>query len=106
PDVLERFYPTADLAFGVLGTELWSPAGLAFAAKAMRRLGRAGGLAFLGEVLQSSRSRLEPTFASERAHGVLAPWVVHTGLGPDQAASGFMTQVIAVAVQEGGIPIP
>jgi phytoene dehydrogenase-like protein len=106
PGVLERFLPNADLAFGVLGTELWSAAGLALAAKAMRRLGRAGGVAFLGEVLQSSRDWLETTFASERAHGVLAPWVLHTGLGPDQATSGFMTQVIAVAVQEGGMPIP
>src|SRR5205814_8470271 len=88
------------------GTGLWSPAGLALAAKAVRRLGRAGGLAFLGEVLQSSRDWLETTFASERAYGVLAPWVLHTGLGPDQATSGFMTQVIAVAVQEGGMPVP
>lgn len=106
PGVLERFFPNADLAFGVLGTELWSPAGLALAAKAVRRFGRAGALAFLGDVLQSSRDWLETTFASERAHGALAPWVLHTGLGPDQAASGFMTQVIAVAVQEGGMPIP
>ena len=58
------------------------------------------------------RAGLEPrladatTFASERAHGLLAPWVLHTGLGPDAAASGFMTQVIGVAVQEGGMPIP
>jgi len=106
PGVLERFFPNADLAFGVLSTELWSPAGLALAAKAVRRFGRAGALAFLGDVLQSSRDWLETTFASERAHGALAPWVLHTGLGPDQAASGFMTQVIAVAVQEGGMPIP
>jgi len=106
PGVLERFFPNADLAFGVLGTELWSPAGLALAGKAVRRFGRAGALAFLGDVLQSSRDWLETTFASERAHGVLAPWVLHTGLGPDQATSGFMTQVIAVAVQEGGMPIP
>src|SRR5579884_2396375 len=41
PGVLERFFPNADLAFGVLGTELWSPAGLALALKALRRLGRA-----------------------------------------------------------------
>jgi len=106
PGALERFLPNADLAFGVLGTELWSPAGLALGAKAVRRLGRAGSLAFLGEVLQSSRDWLETTFSSERAHGVLAPWVLHTGLGPDQATSGFMTQVIAVAVQEGGMPVP
>ena len=106
PEVLERFLPNADLAFGVLGTELWSPAGLALGAKAVRRLGRAGAAAFLGEVLQSSRDWLETTFASTRAHGLLAPWVLHTGLGPDQATSGFMTQVIAVAVQEGGMPVP
>ena len=104
--VLERFFPNADLAFGVLGTELWSGAGVALGAKALRRFGRTGAAAFAGELLQTSRDWLEETFASERAHGVLAPWVLHTGLGPDAAASGFMTQVIAVAVQEGGMPIP
>src|SRR5436305_10098880 len=35
PGMLERFVPNADLAFGVLGTELWSPAGVALAAKAV-----------------------------------------------------------------------
>ena len=104
--MLERFFPNADLAFGLLGTELWSVAGLALALKAYRRLGRAGAAAFTGELLQSSRDWLAQTFSSERAHGVLAPWVLHTGLGPDAASSGFMTQVIAVAVQEGGMPIP
>jgi len=106
PGVLERFFPNADLAFGLLGTELWSAAGLQLAGKAYRRLGRAGVAAFAGDLLVSSRDWLETTFASDRAHGVLAPWVLHTGLGPDAAASGFMTQVIAVAVQEGGMPIP
>src|SRR5947199_9075699 len=104
--VLERFFPNADLAFGVLGTELWSASGLALGSKAFRRLGRAGAAAFTGELLQTSRDWLETTFASERAHGLLAPWVLHTGLGPDAAGSGFMTQVIGFALQEGGMPIP
>ena len=90
----------------MLGTELWSRAGLALGAKAVRRLGRRGAPEFAGGLLVSSRDWLETTFASERAHGLLAPWVLHTGLGPDAAASGFMTQVIAVAVQEGGMPVP
>jgi phytoene dehydrogenase-like protein len=106
PGVLERFFPNADLAYGVLGTELWGRAGLGLALKAYRRLGRGGTAAFTGELLQTSRDWLTTTFASGRAHGLLAPWVLHTGLGPDAAASGFMTQVIAVAVQEGGMPIP
>ena len=106
PGVLAKFFPNADLAFDVLGTELWSGAGLALGSKALRRLGRAGLAGFTAEMLQTSRDWLETTFASERAHGLLAPWVLHTGLGPDAATSGFMTQVIAVAVQEGGMPIP
>jgi phytoene dehydrogenase-like protein len=104
--MLAEFFPNADLAFGVLGTELWSRAGLALGTKAVRRLGRRGAAELVGRMLISSRDWLGETFASERAHGLLAPWVLHTGLGPDAAASGFMTQVIAVAVQEGGMPVP
>jgi phytoene dehydrogenase-like protein len=105
-EALDGFLPNADLSFGLLGTELWSGAGAALAAKATRRLGRRGLAEFAGNVLSSSRDWLEDTFASERAHGLLAPWVLHTGLGPDAASSGFMTQVIAVAIQEGGMPVP
>jgi phytoene dehydrogenase-like protein len=103
---LESFLPNADLAFGVFGTELWSTAGLALGARAYRRLGRREAAEFVGELLVSSRDWLTETFQSERAQGLLAPWVLHTGLGVDAAASGFMTQVIAVAVQDGGMPIP
>jgi phytoene dehydrogenase-like protein len=103
---VDSFLPNADLAFGVLGTELWSREGLKLGLKAYRRLGRQGAAEFTGNVLASSRDWLTQTFDSERAHGVLAPWVLHTGLGPDAAGSGFMTQVIGVAVQEGGMPIP
>src|SRR4029078_8538945 len=96
----------AELVFGVLGTELWSSAGLGLGAKPYRRLGRRRLTEFGAEVVQSSRDWLTMTFASERAHGLLAPWVLHTGLGPDAAASGYMASVIGVAVQEGGLHIP
>ena len=104
--VVEEFMPNADLSFGLLGTELWSRAGASLGAKAVRRFGRTGSAEFAGNVLISSRDWLTSTFASERVHGLLAPWVLHTGLGPDQASSGFMTQVIAVAVELGGMPVP
>jgi phytoene dehydrogenase-like protein len=63
-------------------------------------------LAFAGRMLVTCRDWLDETFASTRAHGLLAPWVLHTGLGPDAAGSGFMTQVIAVAIELGGMPVP
>jgi phytoene dehydrogenase-like protein len=96
----------AELVFGVLGTELWSSAGAGLALSAYRRLGRRGLAAFGAEVVQSSRDWLQTTFRSERVHGLLAPWVLHTGLGPDAAASGFMTRVIAFAIEAGGMPVP
>jgi phytoene dehydrogenase-like protein len=104
--MLGEFFPNADLAFGILGTELWSRQGAGLGLKAVRRLGRQGAAEFTGRLLISARDWLETAFGSGRAHGLLAPWVLHTGLGPDAAASGYMAQVIAVAVQEGGMPIP
>jgi phytoene dehydrogenase-like protein len=105
-EVVDSFMPNADLAFGLLGAELWSGAGLQLGLRAYRRFGREGLLEFSGSVLATCRDWLGDTFRSEAVHGLLAPWVLHTGLGPDQAASGFMTQVIAVALQLGGMPVP
>jgi phytoene dehydrogenase-like protein len=102
----EEFMAHADLSFGVLGTELWSGAGLGLGRRMFRRLGRRGLLEFAGHALGTCRDWTAATFRSEQAHGLLAPWVLHTGLGPDNAVSGFMTQVIACAVQLGGMPVP
>jgi phytoene dehydrogenase-like protein len=104
--MFDGFMTNADLSFGVLGTELWSPGGLTLGRQALRRFGRRGALEFVGNLLVSCRDWLGETFESDAAHGLLAPWVLHTGLGPDQATSGYMTQVIACALQLGGMPVP
>ena len=102
----ESFMAGIDFSFGVLGTELWSGAGLGLAQRMLRRLGRRGALEFAGHALSTCRDWTTSTFVSDRAHGLLAPWVLHTGLGPESAVSGFMTQVIACAIQLGGMPVP
>jgi len=102
----DEFMANADLSFGVLGTELWSAGGLGLGQKMLRRFGRHGLLEFAGHALSTCRDWTTSTFRAPEAHGLLAPWVLHTGLGPDNAVSGFMTQVIACAVQLGGMPVP
>src|ERR687898_1761193 len=102
----DQFMAGADVAFGVLGSELWSGEGLSLGRKAYRHFGRRGLVEFAGHSLLSARDWLTDTFDRAQAHGLLAPWVLHTGLGPDQAMSGFMTQVIACALQLGGMPVP
>src|SRR5439155_14860800 len=57
-------------------------------------------------MLVSARDWLTETFDDERARGLLAPWVLHAGLGPDAASSGFMAQVVGVAIEFGGMPVP
>ena len=90
----------------MLSTELWSRDGAKLGAKALRRLGRRGLVEFAGNVLSSCRDWTAETFEDERVHGLFAPWVLHTGLGPDSASSGFMAQVIGVAIELGGMPVP
>ncbi len=103
---VSEFLPNADLAFGVLGTELWSRDGARLGWKALRRLGARGLVEFTGNMLASCRDWTRETFEDERAWGIFAPWVLHTGLGPDAASSGFMAQVIGVAIELGGMPVP
>jgi phytoene dehydrogenase-like protein len=103
---VESFLGKAELAFGLLGTELWSWDGAKLAAKWLRRMRVRGSLEFGAELLSTSRDWLTQTFQSPRIHGLFAPWVLHTGLGPDAASSGFMNKLIAVALQLGGMPVP
>ena len=104
--MFDELMANADFAFGVLSDRAVVGRGPRLAAKAYRRLGRRGLVEFSGTVLANARDWLGATFPSERTHGLLAPWVLHTGLGPDAASSGFMCQVIAGALQLGGMPVP
>ncbi len=100
------FMGKADIAFGLLGTELWSWKGAQLIAKGVRRWRTRGAFEFGAELLSTSRDWLTGNFSSPKVHGLLAPWVLHTGLGPDSATSGFMNKLIAVALQLGGMPVP
>ena len=68
--------------------------------------GGAGSSSSPGTSSSSCRDWTAETFEDERVHGLFAPWVLHTGLGPDAASSGFMAQVIGVAIELGGMPVP
>src|SRR3954449_5175057 len=60
-DLIAGFMPNADLAFGLLGTEIWSTKGMALGGKAVRRLGRQGVHEFGGNLLVSGRDWLSGT---------------------------------------------
>jgi phytoene dehydrogenase-like protein len=95
----------AGLLFGLLGGSLWSyPTAKLLAGDAWRR-GPRGLAGFLGEALAPARGWLESTYQSETVKALWAPWVLHAGLGPEDAFSGQIAKVIAFALEAAGAPI-
>lgn len=52
-----------------------------------------------------ARGWLESTYRSETIRALWAPWVLHAGLGPEDAFSGQIAKVIAFALEAAGAPI-
>ena len=69
------------------------------------RRGLRGLATFFGESLGTARGWLETRFQSDLVRALFAPWVLHTGLGPESAYSGEMAKVIAFALEVAGSPI-
>lgn len=103
---LEDFGKKADLGFTALGTELWSAGGVRLAAQAALRYGFGGSVELSAEALEPGRAWLGRTFAGPAPGAVLAPWLNHNGMGPDDAASGFVLKLLAASLVEGGCPVP
>ncbi|PTE10248.1 phytoene desaturase family protein [Mesorhizobium helmanticense] len=95
----------AGLLFGLLGGSLWSyPTTRLMAGEAWRR-GPRNLAAFLGDALAPARGWLENSYQSETARALWAPWVLHAGLGPEDAFSSQIAKVIAFALEAAGAPI-
>ena len=95
----------AELAFGLLGQELWSFKMARTLFGQGRRRGWRELAAFIGESLEPARPWLERTFSSELARALVSPWMLHVGLRPDDAYSAVMSKVILAALEMGGMPV-
>jgi len=103
--VMDAMGADAPFVFGLLGGSLWSRATAKLIAQQAWKRGPRGLAAFFGEALGTARAWLETDFRSEVTQALWAPWVLHTGLGPESAYSGMMGKVIAFAIEAAGAPI-
>jgi phytoene dehydrogenase-like protein len=101
---MDRMGADAPFLFVLLGGSLWSGTMLRIVVREAWRRGFRGLAAFFGDALGNARSWLEG-YRSEEFRALLAPWVLHTGLGPESAYSGQMAKVIAFAIEAAGAPI-
>jgi phytoene dehydrogenase-like protein len=95
----------APFLFSLLGGSLWSSGIAKTLARELWRRGPRNLAAWFGEALAPARGYLETTYRSDAVHDLWAPWVLHTGLGPESAYSAEMVKVIAFAVEAAGCPI-
>jgi len=102
---MDRLGADAPFLFSLLGGSLWSGGMLKTMLKEAWKRGPRGLATFFGEALQTARAHLETTYRSEVSQALWAPWVLHTGLGPEAAYSGQMAKVIGFAVEAAGCPI-
>lgn len=95
----------APFLFALLGGSLWSWGMARTVAREAWRRGPRGLAAFFGEALDTARGWLEQGYGSEPFRALMAPWVLHCGLGPEAAVSGQMARVVAFALEAAGAPV-
>lgn len=99
------FGEDASLTFGLLGERPYGWKMLRLLWSEWRRRGTDGLASFAGDALENFRRWSERTLRSDLAKAAIAPWTLHTGLGPDDACSALIGKLTFAAVIAGGMPV-
>ena len=102
---MEEVARDAPLIFTILTQEPWSWTTAKALATELYRRGPRGLAAFFGDALPNARCWLEREFRSDLVRALIAPWILHTGLGPDDAMSALMAKVILFTLEAAGNPV-
>lgn len=103
--LLKEFEPFAGPVFGLFGADLSDP----HSSTTIERLLRdpdGSYSEFAHLFTRTARDLLEQRFRSPVLRGMLAPWAVHLGRGPDDANSALWTILVLLALTGAGMPIP
>lgn len=101
----QLFQQDAPLTFGLLGNSpySWKLGKLLFSE--WRSRGVNGLVQYASDSLESFRRWADRELQSDFARALIAPWVLHTGLGPDEASSALIGKLTFAAVVAGGMPV-
>ncbi|WP_237387416.1 phytoene desaturase family protein [Xenorhabdus sp. Sc-CR9] len=95
----------AGLLFGLLGQNPYGLGTLKLLFSEWRKRGIDGLVEFAGNSLETFRRWSERELQSDFNCALIAPWVLHTGLGPDDAGSALIGKLTFAAVLAGGMPV-
>ncbi len=99
------FGPDAALTFGLLSQNPYGWAMLKLLFGQWRKRGTDGLAAFAADALETFRRWSARTLRSDLARALIAPWVLHAGLGPDDAGSALIGKLTFASVVSGGMPV-
>ena len=94
----------AELMFGLLGREPASIGAAKLVGQAVLRRGGSNMAQFASETMMTVRDWLDQSFESDLVKGLIAPWVLHVGLGPESAMSAAMARIVMFSLEMVGIP--
>ncbi len=104
--MLDDLGRNAGTVFGAFGAELRSFGEVAKIAFGAVRRGRFSGTeAFVRDSVMSGRNYVRSRFDGWEADQLWSPWLLHAGLGPDQATGGVMLPVMAMSMHGFGLPV-
>ncbi|AOM41449.1 phytoene desaturase family protein [Xenorhabdus hominickii] len=95
----------AALNFGLLGNDPYGLEIFKLLFSEWRKRGIDGLTAFASHSLETFRRWSERELQSDFSRALIAPWVLHTGLGPDDASSALIGKLTFAAVVAGGMPV-
>lgn len=101
---MKEIEDNAPLIFGLLGQEPRSSATMGLLGRSLWRHKLGGLTALGGDFLRPMRGWLEQDFGSDLARALIAPWILHTGLGPEAPLSALMGKLILFTLEAVGIP--
>lgn len=103
--LLKEFEPLVGPVFGLFAADLSTPD----SAKIIHHLmhdSNSSYSTFAQLFTLTARDLLEQRFDSPVLRGMLAPWAIHLGRGPDDANSALWVILVLVALMMAGMPIP
>ncbi len=101
----DLFGRDAALTFGLLGGDPYGWPLVKLLWSEWRKRGVDGLMAFAGGAMENFRRWSQRSLKSDVSRAVMAPWTLHSGLGPDDATSALIGKLTFAAVVSGGMPV-
>ncbi|HZD66200.1 MAG TPA: NAD(P)/FAD-dependent oxidoreductase, partial [Acidimicrobiales bacterium] len=99
-------FSTHGAAIGrLMGSELRSWETLSQVARLGARLGWRASLDVGAQAVASARAWLREGYRTSAAEDLLSPWILHTGLTPDDAGGQLQLRALASALHQVGLPV-